>query len=185
MDDGVGDSRSQCRRRVVDRLENDPLGGGPRRLGGPGDLVAGHQLFLDVLGALNRRRVVLQIVGEFEQEPGGRHSQFVVGIAAHLVGEVHQLAVDAVADQVVHPARRPGGRVTLDHALDDVAGIQRPLECPVGEQLEQCFLATLGQHGGQHAADRRTPLRLGDALDDHPVQHLLHVLVAQHLDENP
>ena len=31
----------------------------------------------------------------------------VLGVAAHLVGEVHQFAVDAVADQAVDPSRRP------------------------------------------------------------------------------
>ena len=60
-----------ARGRVVDRLENDPLGRAPSRLGGLGDLVARHDLLLDVLGALDRRLVVLQVVGELEQEPGG------------------------------------------------------------------------------------------------------------------
>ncbi len=77
----------------------------PGRLRGTGDLVAGHDLVLDVLGLVDRRLVVLQVVGELEQEPGGRPAQLVVGVAAHLVGEVHQLAVDAVADEMVHPAR--------------------------------------------------------------------------------
>ena len=81
------------------------LSGVPGRLRGACDLVARHDLLLDLLGPRDRRLVVLQVVGEFEQEPGGRPPQFVVGVAAHLVGEVHQLAVDAVADQVVHPAR--------------------------------------------------------------------------------
>ena len=49
----------------------------------------------------------------------------------------------------------------------------------------QRFLPALGQQRGQHPADRRAPLRLGDALDDHPVQHVLDVLVAQHLHQNP
>ena len=35
-----------------------------------------------------------------------------------------------------------------------------------------------------HPADGRSPLRLGDAFDDHSVQDVLDVLVAQHLDEN-
>jgi hypothetical protein len=92
--------------------------------------------------------------------------------------------VDAVADEVVHPARRPAGRVALDHPLDDVAGVQRPLEGPVGEQLEERFLTALRQQRGQHPADRRPPLGLGDPFDDHPIQHVLHVLVAQHLHQH-
>ena len=80
---------------------------------------------------------------------------------------------------------RPGGRVALDHALDDLAGVERPLEGPVGEQLDQRFLTVLGQQRGQHPPDRRSPLRFGDTLDDHPVQHELHVLVAQHLHQHP
>ena len=56
---------------------------------------------------------------------------------------------------------------------------------PIGEQLDQGFLAVFGQQRGQHPPDRRPPLRLGDALDDHPVQHVLHVLVAQHLHQYP
>ena len=108
----------------------------------------------------------------------------MVGVAAHLVGEVHQLAVDTVTDEVVHEPRRPGRRVPLDHPLDDLARVERPLERAVGEQLDQRLLAALGQQGGQHAPHRRPPLRFGDALDDHPVQHLLDVLVAQHLHQH-
>ena len=69
--------------------------------------------------------------------------------------------------------------------LDDLAGVERPLEGPVGQQLDQRFLTALLQQRGEHPADRRSPLRFGDALDDHPVQHVLDVLVAQHLDQNP
>ena len=122
---------------------NHPLRRVPGRLRGAGDLVAGHDLVLDVLGPADRRLVVLQVVGELEEEAGGRAAQLVVGVAAHLVGEVHQLAVDTVADEVVHPARRPGRRVALDHPLDDLARVQRPLERPVGEQLQQRFLPVL------------------------------------------
>ena len=39
--------------------------------------------------------------------------------------------------------------------------------------------------GGQYPAYRRTPLRFGDAAHDHPVDHLLDVLVAQQLHQHP
>ena len=50
-----------------------------------------------------------QVIGEFEQESVRRTTQFVIGVAAHLVGEFHQLAVDAVADEMIDEAGRPGG----------------------------------------------------------------------------
>ena len=93
--------------------------------------------------------------------------------------------MNAIADEVVDPARRPGRRVALDDPLDDLAAVERPLERPVGQQLNERFLAPLREQGGQHPADRRSPLWFGDALDDHPVQHVLHVLVAQHFHQNP
>lgn len=93
--------------------------------------------------------------------------------------------MDAIADQMVDEPRRPGRRVALDHPLDDLAGVQRPLEGPVGQQLDQRLLSVLGQQRRQHPADGRSPLRLGDAAHDHPVDHLLDVLVAQQLDEHP
>src|ERR1700747_402619 len=83
-------------------------------------------------------------------------------LAAHLVGEVHQLAVDAVADEMVDESRRPARRVTLDHPLDDLAGVQRPLKRPIGQQLDQGLLPVLGEQGAQHPPHGRAPLRVGD-----------------------
>ena len=103
--------------------------------------------------AVNEVTNRVYVVGELEQEPGGRPPQFVVGVAAHLVGEVHQLAVDAVADEVVHPARRPSRRVALDDPLDDVAGVERPLEGPVGQQLDAAL------PGGPRRAAWPAPVR--------------------------
>src|SRR6202035_1270766 len=117
----------------------------------------------------SRLRVVQQIIGELEEETGRRPSQLVVRIAANLVGEVHQLAVDAVADEMVDESRRPGRRIALDHALDHLSGVQRPLEGPVGQQLNQSLLPVLGKQRGQHPSHRRTPLRFGDAPHEHPV----------------
>ena len=68
----------------------------------------------------------------------------MVGIAAHLVGEFHELAVNTVAQQLVDEFRRPARRVAHDDALDGRTGGERPLEGAVGQQLDQRLLAVLG-----------------------------------------
>ena len=50
---------------------------------------------------------ILSLINELEQELGSRTAQFMVGITTDLVGEVHQFAVDPIADEAVDPARRP------------------------------------------------------------------------------
>ena len=109
----------------------------------------------------------------------------MIRVAAHLVGEVHQLAVDAVADELIDEPRRPTRRVPGDHPLDGLPGVQRPLERPVAQQLDKGLLPVLGEQLGQHPADRRPPLRLGDPFDDGPVDDLLDVLVVEQLHHDP
>ena len=147
-----------------------------------GDLVARHDLLLDVLGPGDRRLVVLQVVGELEQER-------VADRRSSWSGLRRTLSVKSISSRWMRsPTRWSTQRG--DH-VGESRSMTRSMISPAFSDHWNARSASSWISAScrcssssvrQHPADRRAPLRLGDALDDHPVQHLLDVLVAQHLD---
>ena len=89
--------------------------------------------------------------------------------------------MDAITHQVVDEPRRPGRGIPGDYSFNRLAGVQRPLEGTVAQQLDERLLTVLGQQRGQNPSGRRTPLRLSESLDDRAVDDLLDVLVVEQL----
>ncbi|SKV47308.1 Uncharacterised protein [Mycobacteroides abscessus subsp. abscessus] len=128
---------------------------------------------------------MLQVVGELVQQSVHGLTQVVLGIAAHLVGEVHQLAIDTITNEVVDELGRPAGRVTHHHTVDGVARAQCPLKGTVAQQLDHRRMPVFLEDRREHPAHRRPPFGLGNPAHDDAVYGLLHVLVAQHLSTYP
>ncbi len=67
-------------------------------------------------------------------------------------------------------------RVTpTPHPLDHHPGVERPLERPIGQQLDKGF-RRFGQQRRQYLPGFISPTRFGDMTHNHPVDYLLDVL---------
>ena len=73
------------------------------------DVRMGHDVLLDPLGALDRLRVLLQVDGELGEERVDGLAQRVLGIGLDGPGEVLDLQIHLVGDEVVDEPRRPRG----------------------------------------------------------------------------
>ena len=181
--DVLRDLRAQRAVRVVDGFHDHPLGDRPRSRRETGHLLAPHDLGLDLLGLLHGRGVVLQVVGEVDEEPVGRLPHLVLRVGSHLPGEFDEFPVDLLAEHGVDELGRPGGRIPADDPVDGLLTPERPLVRPLGEQIQDRQLPVLVEEFAEYAPDRRPPLGLGQPAHEGAVDDLLHVLVAQDLDE--
>src|SRR5699024_3046982 len=109
----------------------------------------------------------------------------VVRVGPHRGGKVHDLAVDAVADELANKAGRPARGALVDEVDDEILRLAGLIVHPDDGRVHQWLGAAFVDELLESAPHRRTPLWFAEAVDDHHAQDGLDFLGVNPVDRQP
>ena len=108
----------------------------------------------------------MEVCGEVIEEGSGCAAGLVVGVSGHGVGELHELAVDFLADDLVEDFRRPRRSAFVKDKSDELFSADGLAVCPGKHFIDDGFGAAAVDELLKHAPGGRTPLWCGEGLDE-------------------
>ena len=136
-------------------------------------LIGGEHLLLDALDAPAHVLVPLQIRGQLGQVAANGQTGLVVAIAAHLIGEFHELGIDLLPHHLAGKARRPSWHAFVDGGDHGGLHAQNLAVRPLNEVVFQRTSLAVSNIALQQPTQRRAPLGLGQAVHDLGADELL------------
>src|SRR5699024_6979931 len=126
-----------------------------------------EDVLLDLLHALDHHGVVLKITSQARDEAAELLAGLVVRVGPHRGGKVHDLAVDAVADELANKAGRPARGALVDEVDDEILRLAGLIVHPDDGRVHQWLGAAFVDELLESAPHRRTPRWFAEADDDH------------------
>ena len=126
---------------------------------------------------------MLQVRRPLIDHPTQRLTGLMVRLRLHLVREIDDLPVHALAHKVVDEPRRPRRRPLVEQPRNELLGITRAVICPGNNRVDDGLGLPLRNELLHECTCGRSPIRLCDAVDHHRADHLGGFVIVDALDD--